>query len=205
MHCWYPLGSLGSSSHDSGSFWSSDLVMKVLFVIMGLSVLMQQCSNGCSCASCFPYGIDCPQWRWLCYSHVYPCASNLHWMCSKFPKLTKFCNPSTVCLGWHAKTSPRCTEYPGLELLSLSLQTSLWEEALWRHLQELPAAALRHRPGRCLWCSWSVWLQAAQSRPCCFISPQGTALHPTDVTCCSIPACACHIAFSPHGVTSVSL
>lgn len=123
----------------------------------------------------------------------------------KFPKLTTFCSPSTICLGWHAKTSPRCTEYPGLELLSLSLQTSLWEEALWRHLQELPAAALRHRPGRCLWCSWSVWLQAAQSRPCCFISPQGTALHPTDVTCCSIPACACHIAFSPHGVTSVSL
>lgn len=47
--------------------------------------------------------------------------------------VTKFCTPSTVCLGWHVKTNPRCTEYPGPELLSLSLQISLWKGPLWRH------------------------------------------------------------------------
>lgn len=62
--------------------WNFHLVLKVLFVIMGLGTFMQQYSHGCSCTNCSAYGIGCLQRQWLCYSPVYLYTSNLHLMCN---------------------------------------------------------------------------------------------------------------------------
>lgn len=61
--------------------------------------------------------------------------------------VTKFCTPSTACLGWHAKTNHRCTEYPGPELLSLSLHVSLWKGPLSRRSVKELLAAMLSTPG----------------------------------------------------------
>lgn len=62
--------------------WNFQLVPKVLFVVMGLGMFMQQYSHGCSCTNCSSYGTGCLQRQWLCYSPVYLYTSNLHLMCN---------------------------------------------------------------------------------------------------------------------------